>query len=747
MIRRLLALITLCLLAPVAAEASGAWTTYLRMQSCNDILALRDTVWLATGEAGLVHYSRATHAFGSFVREPRGLASNALTSLAFDRSGRLWAATPGMGVSYLSSDQSTWNLVNAFDGVPSDTVNVLRADGDTVWIGTRRGIALWDGTQVAGSVPDLGTPSPFRSDNVTGIVVVHDSLFVATSDGVYVARLSQQLATWASVDAGLISTNVLALATDGREVFALASGGAHRWSMTTHQWSVIGAVNLGSVRRMRDGFNTILVNSATGIWKWTSGGWTQLAGSPASVGSGDGGHEFGADPDGVVFDSDGNVLSIQGSPAWTAVTPPGPVGNSIQNILVDDGRVWVNTFADGVSRFDGSTWRNWARGFTGTDQDTAFMDPSFAFTLLRDREGRKWTSHWEIGIERVDDSVSPMRWEHVLQTHGVPASDSLTRHTDGWASAADSSGFVYIGGDTPDRGTLEPMGIDVYTTGPGVPQRIKTWKTTNAGLADNQIRSLSVDKSGTLWAGFAGGGVSWLKLDTTGPGRDTLKLFTPVVGLESNVNFGVVAHGDSIWVLTTSSLRRVRRAERTLVSSLYDIPAGPAPRGAVRPLDVAPDGTVWVGTSDGVRMFKPGGGYEDFKTTNSPLANNEVRAVSVERSGAVWIGTASGLNRYDPRYVAPAPPRISRLALKLYPNPLSLTRLGLDLRLSGNTTEYRGEILDLSGREVNSFSVSGNGRIVWNGRDHDGQLVPPGVYFVHARGGGQEGIARAVVLR
>ena len=736
-------LFALVLLAvPAAAHAAGAWSTYLRTNSCSSILALADTVWMASPDAGLLYHVRSTGEFGAFHRAPGGLASNALSALAFDRSGRLWVATSDKGVSRLNASRETWDLVNAFDGVPSDTVSVLRADGDTIWIGTQRGIALWDGSQVAGSVPDLGTPSPFRSDVITGIVVLRDSLFVSTGDGIYLARLSQQLATWVSVDGGLLSTDVKSLATDGRELFALAGGATHRWSMTSHTWGLAGGQ--GSVRRLSDRFGRIHSNSSNGIYEWRTNQWVLLAGSPPSIGSTDGGYSFATDPAGVMFAFGAGVMLRQESPAWIALTPPGPAGNSVQNLLVDGSRLWVNTFSEGVSRFDGTQWRNWTPTACATDRDTTFANPEFAFTLLRDRSGRKWTAHWEQGVERIDDSVNPPLFEHVLSTCGLPQADTLCRHSDGWASAVDSSGFVYIGGDTPDRGTLEPMGIDVYA--PDGTRRI-VWKSTNANLADNQVRALSVSKDDVMWAGFANRGVSWALLAGTGPGRDTLPVFTPVVGLENTDIFGVVARGDSIWVLTASNLRRIRRTTRALASQL-EIPAGPAPRGAVRPLDVAPDGTVWVGTSDGVRMFKPGGGFEDFKTSNSPLANNEVRAVCVDpATGAVWIGTASGLNRYDPKYVAPAPPQLQSLQVLLYPNPLSLTRMGTELRLRGNTTAYSGEILDLGGRVIAKFAAGANDRVIWNGRDHEGRLVQPGVYFVHARGGGRETIAKTVVLR
>ncbi len=48
----LLALVLLVL--PVVAQAAGSWSTWLRMRSCAEVVALRDTVWMASGEAGLV---------------------------------------------------------------------------------------------------------------------------------------------------------------------------------------------------------------------------------------------------------------------------------------------------------------------------------------------------------------------------------------------------------------------------------------------------------------------------------------------------------------------------------------------------------------------------------------------------------------------------------------------------------------------------------------------------------------------
>ena len=746
---RLVALLLgVALLLPAHPARAAVWSTWIKMVTTNDMIALRDTVWLATGEAGLVRYLRSEDRFESVTREPGGLASNNVTAIAFDRSGRLWAGTAGMGVSRLSAGGASWDLVNAFDGLPSDSVTVLRADGDTVWIGTTRGLALWSGSQVAGSVPDIGTASPFRSNVVTGIVVHGDTLFVATLDGLWQARLSQNLSTWAEADDGIPGAVIDGMISDGQLLFALSAGVIYKWSPADGSWSATTATgSFGHMDKLRDDFGTLLADSPWGLYRWNGTLWAYVANAYGS-GSGTQFAEFGADPAGTLFNTHAQSLFEQSGTAWIARRPPGPVDNDIQNVLHDGTRLWAVTFDGGASSFDGTTWHNYSTGCCGTGQDTSFVNPAYAFTLQQDHSGYVWTSSWGSAIERIDASTNPMHVDHAFVCPG-----DGQEHSWGWSSTVDPSNYVYIGGDTPSRGTLEPVGIDIYDT---QARRAITWTAKTTGMGSNQVRALAVDKSRVLWAGFAGAGVSWTSLDAidsdtsaASPGNDHLKLpvFHAVTSLLTSDIFGVVAHGDSIWVLTTADLQRMR-ATTKLVSSKYEIPAGPAQRGAVHPLDVAPDGTVWVGSVDGVRRYMPGGGSLNYRTDNSPLANNEVRSVFVEKAtGAVWIATASGLNRFDPHYQAPAPPAIERLSLHLWPNPATLTGMGVELRLSANTTSLAGEVVDLGGRVVRRFSAVASGGVVWNGRDRDGAMVRPGVYFVHASGGGREAVVRVVVLR
>jgi streptogramin lyase len=166
------------------------------------------------------------------------------------------------------------------------------------------------------------------------------------------------------------------------------------------------------------------------------------------------------------------------------------------------------------------------------------------------------------------------------------------------------------------------------------------------------------------------------------------------------------------------------------------------------PMDVAADGSVWIGTQAGVHVVRPNQGPVDYTAENSPLASNNVRALRFDRAtGHLWIATTGGLNRFDPAYVVPVPPPPPRLDVRVWPNPAQLTGAGVQLRLAGNAGGYVGEIYDLGGRRLNRFDIPANGRVFWNGRDEDGRLVPPGVYFVRARAAGRDATVRIALLR
>ena len=757
----LILLPALCLL-PRAASAqfdSRAWTTYLHAQTCRDLLCLRDTVWVATAEAGLVRYIPSTDSWSSTTREPNGLAGNSLQALTFDAQGRLFVAVPGKGVSRLDKD-GRWSLINQFDGLPSDTALTMRAQGDTVWIGTTRGLALWNGNVIAGSIPSRGTPSPFGSDQISGIGFTGDIMFVSTPVGVYTARKSERLATWTRINVGLpINPNVTSLAGNDTTVTVVASGKnssggdittSFTWNPGLGTWFSDFPSGNPAVRRVRDDYGKILcttvVTPSGGVYTRRGlGDWVLLVNSPGTDNSDAAALEVGMDPDGVVFAFSRGQLRY--GPTWNPpYKPAGPVGNACFNIFWANGSTYACYEGEGVARLRDGVWRNWP----GSDPclgtcDTTFKLTSFPTGALVDPLGYKWIGMWGGPLTRFDDEVEPPFFDNIV--NGSASPDTVALHSFVWSAAADSNqnemAGRWFGLDTNALGVLNPIGIDLYDTS-GTLRR--SFQPGYPNLRNGQVRALAVDETNTMWVGYAqniNAGLSTFAVPDTIGSDIELKDVPDTKDINC---FGLAVYGDSVWVLGDDGLRRFDRISRKEVTQL-DIAAPPTPRGGVHPIAVAPDGSVFVGTGGGVRWHQRGRAPIDFVPDNSPIANIEVRAVYVEPSGVVWIGTATGINRFDPHYVPPPTPVLPALHVTVYPNPAWRTRGGFELKLRGEATRYEGEIYDLNGRLVHRFVSDGNDRVMWNGFDLDGRGVGAGVYFLRVRGGGAEATSRIVVLR
>ncbi len=750
---RALSIVLATIVFAAPAFAAGKWTVYVKPTSFRDVLALRDTVWVSTADAGLLRYLRSRDAFEPVLRTPGGLTSNDLSVLSFDRSGRLWVGTNGKGVSRLSADGSSWSLLNAFDGLPSDSISVLTAEGDRMWIGTPRGLALWDGRTISGAVPDGVNPSPFTNNAITGVAVDGDTVLVGTPEGLWMARQSQNLLTWTAVNTGLFSTICSGLARDGRDIVALANGGTYLWRRSTATWagpfgSDQNGANVGSIRRVRGAFEGIVAISTLGLYQWNGNGWNKAPNAPVSTSpSGDGGVPVAVDPDGIALAAPAAGLQI--APDWNLLVPPGPGGNDVMCALSRGGSAYVATLETGLSRLRAGAWRTWNQSCDTCLHvaDTTFYWSKYPLPLHVDRTGRKWAGMWGGVISRFrDDGDIPV-------VDNRPIVDGIfdpTRHSRGWAMATDRFGRTWVGLDTDSRGERPAIGIDMYdSTGAWV----RSYQTGDgafpqAGLNSGQIRALEVDSRDRLWIGYAGAGLDRANIRDIGTNDLTLIDVASTVGTLDL--FGLRVWGDSLWVLTDNALRLMHVDSLNIRGGTptYEMAGAISGTGAVHPLEVDADGTPWVATQAGVRHYFSKTRWEDFTIENSPLPSNNVRSVTRDPdTGVFWFATGGGVASYDPDWTPPPTPRVDQLVVRLYPNPVQLTGIGFVLRLTGDATEYEGHIYDVTGRRLRRFDRISNRSVVWDGRDDDGMLVRPGLYFLRVKGGGAEATARLVVVR
>ncbi len=114
--------------------------------------------------------------------EPDGLVDSRVRALVIDEQQRTWLGTQ-RGLSIWNGD-SFFNLGTA-DGLPGEVINTLLADGETIWIGSNRGLLRFTGNRLQiFTTANSGLPG----NEISALIkAADDALLVGTDQGV--ARL------------------------------------------------------------------------------------------------------------------------------------------------------------------------------------------------------------------------------------------------------------------------------------------------------------------------------------------------------------------------------------------------------------------------------------------------------------------------------------------------------------------------------------------------------------------------------
>lgn len=702
---------------PVAA---AAWEVHTNANHLTSVAAIGPYVW-APSAFGLHRFDPQTGTFVRYFREPAGLVSNSITAVRRDTSGVLWIGTQDHGVSLL--DQSgRWSSVTTLDGLPSDAVTALEPYRDGMWIGTDRGLALFVGTTIEAIYPDGVNPSPFRSDAIRDVETFGGRTWVATADGVH---STTDGVAWDTTIAGLANRDVRSLAFDGTRLWAVAadrsvySGGESGTWVETE--SGLPGTNAARVRATG---GALYVTTTTGVYRWDPLGatWNALGG-PNAV-------DIEAAANGTLWAGGVDGLwSFDGS-AWRQFLSEGPAGNWVHGMALQGGTVYMATRDGGVARHDDT--RGWRNFVGGGNPDTSLLEGTFVFSALVDRDGSKWFGDWSNSIARLDDSSEPPHFQNFFR-------DSV-QFTFAWSSAHDPQGPIWFGLDTGCRGCgpgTEPQGL--IRINPNL--TVVNYLPTNSGMTNSQVRAIAFAPDGTMWVGYADGGVD---LFANGVLASTLRHLGVADGLRQENVWGIVFDGSEALVLTDGGVTRF-----TTNGALVQVAAGGfltpsiSANGAVNPIALDAQGGVWVATKSGLLHRPPGGLSEVFNVSNSPLVSNDVHSVVVDRtSGDVWIGTGEGVNRLRPSELG-GPTGATSSRIDFTPNPIRMSVAGL--RFVARSADgsllvrTRIEVLDLGGRVLARLRSDGNGEVFWRAETTSGRALAAGVYFLRAVSVGGDG--------
>ena len=338
------------------------------------------------------------------------------------------------------------------------------------------------------------------------------------------------------------------------------------------------------------------------------------------------------------FGTQNGVYRYDGS-TLTAVTSKNDLPNNAVNFVLEDraGYLWFGT-RGGASRYDGATFT------TFTTQDG--LADNWVDTILEDQAGHLWfstdsgVSRYEgedLSVFNTDDGLSHNTVQFVLQDRA----NQLWLGTKQGVSRYDGKTFKKFTplADTDVRSIYEDKTGTLWfgTHGGGISRfdgnQLKVYGTQN-GLAHNNVNTILEDSKATRWFGTHGGGIS--RLD-----GETFTNFTTTNGLAGNWVFSILEDSaGTLWFGTNRGLSRFDGETFTNLNSRD----GLADDWVWSILEDSA-GNLWIGTKVGVSRYD-GQAFQNF-TTLDGLADNGVRSILEDNTGTLWFGTnGGGISRY-----------------------------------------------------------------------------------------------------
>ncbi len=279
--------------------------------------------------------------------------------------------------------------------------------------------------------------------------------------------------------------------------------------------------------------------------------------------------------------------------------------NSVSCVVQDrDGYLWLGTY-NGLARFDGERFTIYDTANTPEFHDSRIM------SLYEDHQGVLWIGHETGSLTKLEHG----HFTDVKLPEAWPGGPVL-------GIGKDQDGVLWL---LNYAGTLCTLNGD---------------KLYAASLGSQVgVPSLAEDNDGTLWVVRNGllGSLRHGKLQPWLPGgQPDLRDVQRVCACKSG----------GLWLLGNS-----RVAKWPGAGPVQDL--GPAPWGweYVTAAYETESGNLFVGMSDGLYLWSPGGVYRLFNRQNV-LSHNWVNCLAEDREGDVWVGTGSGgLDELRPRTV------------------------------------------------------------------------------------------------
>lgn len=665
----------------------GGWAANLTLEAgTKDIMAVAalpdGRIWAGVKNDGLRIYSPAAdgvYGWTTLKAAAGGLISNRVTSLAYF-GGEVWVGTDDAGISVYTPATNAWRRAHTGNSnLPSNgirrltAVDVPNSAADTLWASTNAGAARWTAGGAAWTV--LTTAQGLPSNDIFDVGV---QFFGA------------QVFTYIATTSGVVRWN-------GATITPITGGGACTMDRATRVWVESNFTTWFAAEQNVPAQNASAIEGHAPDAVWVPIGlcratitlgtfWSHfnagfgLPSNDVSDMSQDGSGRVwfgfraagGASKGGLAAHDQGN---------WLILTKPTSplVNESVSRVLAVGEDVWAG-FANATAFSIYSP--NW---------DSVLpieMGASAAPRALYLEQNKLW-----VALGKVVSWYDGAQW-HAQASPSAHDFTALVRGPDSlmWLSTAGSGVFSYDGANTFVKETiangLPSNNVRALTTDPGG----RMWAATagglamrgssywvgftaaNSGLASNNVTSVTADGSSRIWAGTAANGISVYDPTAATPWSQ----HTTATGLPANaINDLTTDPAGHIWAATDAGVARWDGSSWTTYTTAQGLPSD-----TILSIASDPAGLIWAGTTAGLAL-RDATGWQTFHVTGSFLGADRVGDMGAD-GVRTWVaaGNQMAIRGIVTGPIGSAPPTIASFApVAAEPlAPITLTGTNFDTR-------------------------------------------------------------------
>jgi ligand-binding sensor domain-containing protein len=287
--RSVLAFILIILIYSHSVAQNPFWDNHLHTGSFSAMVQEGNDFWLTSSGGGLVKFDPVTNTKVYFNKHNSAIPSVFLSAIAIDSNGMKWIGTDDTVTGLIRFDgNNTWTCFNTQNsGLPANAITCLLVHGNDLWVGTKAGLALYDGLNWTTFTSATINSITYPIENVTDITVdsIGNIWFCCNQVGLFqYSTTGWKIFTNANSDIHSgFNDNVWSVTFDpsGKLWVGLASGvSCYDGNSWTHYSQVPGGPNGGNFSGEQikpDNAGNILASSALyGVYRFNGTSWVYI---------------------------------------------------------------------------------------------------------------------------------------------------------------------------------------------------------------------------------------------------------------------------------------------------------------------------------------------------------------------------------------------------------------------------------------------------------------------------------------